>query len=131
MSEPIITLVVDIPNIEVLASVDGLSNVATKIPYDWIATPEVGGNLKWPGVVELGPPDPDHFIDLTTLSEEDRQETLGGWVLEELGRANVRNVKANMTAILNARATETVKIFAPPPPEPPAPEEPPPEEPEE
>lgn len=130
MIDPTITLVIDITNVE-FATVNGL-NAVTTIPYNWIATPEEGGALLWPGIVELGPVDPDHFFDVASMPEEDLQDFLGGWVKLELGRTNVRNVKANVTAILAARATQTVKLFATPEPEPiPVPDAPPEEPPAE
>ena len=116
MSEPTITLVIDLANVE-FASIDGL-NAVTKIPYNWTATPDDGVALTFPGIVELGPVDPDHYTDVAMMPEEDLQDFLGGWVKLELGRERVRQVKTNMTAILAARETATVKLFAPPEPEP-------------
>jgi len=112
-TEPTCILTIDKANVEFLPDVDGLPNVVTRVPYHWTLTPLVGDPLNWPGVVELGPVDPDDFIDVTSLDDEGFQDVVSGWVKAELGRAHLRAVKANMTAVIASRATETVKLFAP------------------
>jgi hypothetical protein len=107
------TITLTVRNVEVLPAVGELANVATKIAYEWTATPDVGNALVWPGVQELGPADPEYFTDLSTLDAAGVQDVVGGWVRLELGRERIRQVAANMTAVLASQATTTVPFTLP------------------
>jgi hypothetical protein len=111
MSDPVFTLTVT--NVEVLPNVGELANVAVKIAYEWTATPDVGNARSWPGVVELGPADPEYFTDLSTLDAPGVQTVVGEWVHLELGRERIRKAKAEMTVVLAAQAIPTVPFQLP------------------
>ena len=111
MTEPTFTLTVT--NVEVLPTLGELANVATKIAYQWTAARDDEPTLNWPGVIELGPADPEYFTDLSTLTAEDFQDVVGGWVQLELGRERIRNTKVNMAMAMASALTATVPFDLP------------------